>query len=200
MNTLRNRHNVGFWCANRLARRSGTDYNKGGKLAAVAEGALAGKTVVLAKPRTFVNRSGVAVADLLKRFHLRPQDLIVFCDDLDREVGALRIRGSGGHGGQNGLRSIIDALQSDEFVRIRLGIGRPKVDGVPTRDPEHVARWVLADPTAAERGSYWIPPWTARKPMHFSRCWRMDSGETMGKFNARGDALPMDDAVQRHRS
>lgn len=146
-----NRHNVGFWCANRLARRAGTDFNGGGRLASIAEGVLCGRRVWLAKPRTYVNASGPAVAELLRRYRLRPQDLVVICDDLDRDVGALRVRGRGGHGGHNGLRSIVASIGSEDFCRVRIGIGRPTVAGSPTRDPEYVAAYVLGDPPRKER-------------------------------------------------
>jgi peptidyl-tRNA hydrolase, PTH1 family len=180
-----NRHNVGFWCLNRLARRAGADFSHGGKLAAVAEGTIAARTVALAKPRTYVNQSGAAVAELLKRFGLKPQDLVVVCDDLDREVGLLRIRGSGGHGGHNGLRSIIAAVGSDEFTRVRIGIGRPNVDGVPTRDPEHVAGYVLGDPPVAERQVLNTAVETAADAIDSLLTDGLE--RTMGRFNARGD-------------
>jgi PTH1 family peptidyl-tRNA hydrolase len=180
-----NRHNVGFWCLNRVARRAGTQFSLGGKLAAVAEGTLASKSVALAKPRTYVNQSGTAVAELLKRYRLQAQDLVVVCDDLDREVGALRIRGSGGHGGHNGLRSIIAAIQSDEFIRIRIGIGRPVVDGLPTRDPEHVAQYVLADPPAAERQRLELAVEMAADAVESLLTNGLE--RTLGKFNAGGD-------------
>ena len=146
-----NRHNVGFWSINRLAKRAHIDLGHHSKLATTGEGAIAGQTVVLAKPRIFVNNSGKAVAALLKRHQLKPEQLLVIYDDLDLPVGLLRIRASGRHGGQNGMRSIIASIQSQDFPRIRIGIGRPSVQGVPTRDPEIIARYVLANPPFGER-------------------------------------------------
>jgi PTH1 family peptidyl-tRNA hydrolase len=147
----RNRHNVGFWVVNRLARLAGIDFARRGRLASLAEGTIAGRHVALVKPQTFVNNSGDAVRDLLRRYRLAPSDLLVVYDELDLPVGALRIREQGGHGGQNGMRSIIAAIGSQEFPRIRIGIGRPLAGGEPTRDPEYVAAYVLADPTPEER-------------------------------------------------
>ena len=146
-----NRHNVGFWCVNRLAHGAGADFGRRGRLATVAEGILGERHVALAKPRTFVNNSGEAIRELMKRYRLKSGDLIVICDDLDLPPGALRIRERGGHGGHNGLRSIIACIGTDDFPRVRIGIGRPWVDGLPTREPERVAAHVLADPPSGER-------------------------------------------------
>jgi peptidyl-tRNA hydrolase, PTH1 family len=146
-----NRHNVGFWCLNRLARRESLAFRRNGRLASTAEGQIAGKSVLLVKPMTFVNRSGDAVGALLRRNKIRPEDMIVVYDELDLPVGALRIRERGSHGGQNGMKSIIAAAGTQDFPRVRIGIGRPVVDGQPTRDPEHVADYVLNNPPPAER-------------------------------------------------
>jgi PTH1 family peptidyl-tRNA hydrolase len=107
--------------------------------------------VTLAKPQTFVNRSGDAVRDLLRRLRVPAERLIVVYDELDLPVGTLRIRESGSHGGQNGMRSIIAAIGSQDFPRIRVGIGRPDYLGQPTRDPEQIAAYVLSDPPWAEK-------------------------------------------------
>jgi len=145
------RHNVGFWCLNRLARRHGIAFSSRGRLAAAGEGRLAGQPVILAKPRTFVNLSGRAVSHLLKRHRLSPQQLLVVCDDLDLPLGRVRLRPSGSHGGHRGMRSIIEAIGSQDFPRIRIGIGRPRVAGEPTWEPEVVVDYVLSPMTAEER-------------------------------------------------
>jgi PTH1 family peptidyl-tRNA hydrolase len=144
-----NRHNVGYWCVNRLARLHGVPL-KAKRLATIGEGSIAGTPVLLAKPRTFVNRSGRAVADLLRSFKIDRERMLVICDDLDLPVGRLRMRSSGGHGGQKGLRSIIGAIGSGDFPRLRIGIGRPVVDGRPTWEPEDIADHVLSDPPPQE--------------------------------------------------
>jgi PTH1 family peptidyl-tRNA hydrolase len=118
------RHNVGFWCLNRLARRHGIAFSSRGRLAAVGEGKLADRPVILAKPRTFVNLSGRAVGHLLQRYRLSPQQLLVVCDDLTCRWGA-SASGEGSHG-HKGMRSIIDAIGSQDFPRIRIGIGCPR--------------------------------------------------------------------------
>lgn len=144
-----NRHNVGYWSVNRLARLHGIPL-KARRLATVGEGAIAGVPVLLAKPRTFVNRSGHAVAALLRNFRIKPDRMLVICDDLDLPAGRLRLRPGGGHGGQKGLRSIIGTIGSGGFPRLRIGIGRPLVDGEPSWDPDVVAVYVLSEPTPAE--------------------------------------------------
>jgi PTH1 family peptidyl-tRNA hydrolase len=145
------RHNVGFWCLNRLARRHGIAFTKRGRLATVGEGRLAGRSVILAKPRTFVNLSGRALSHLLRRYRLSPQHLLVVYDDLDLPLGRVRLRPRGVHGGHRGMRSIVEAIGSEDFPRIRIGIGRPEVNGEPTWEPEAVAAYVLAPMTAEER-------------------------------------------------
>jgi PTH1 family peptidyl-tRNA hydrolase len=141
-----NRHNVGYWCVNRLARLHGVQM-KARPLAAYGEGTVDGTPVLLAKPRTFVNRSGTAAASLLRNFKIERRNMIVIHDELDLPLGALRIKPGGGHGGQKGLRSIIGAVGGDDFPRIRVGIGRPVANGRPSWDPKDVAEYVLSDPT-----------------------------------------------------
>lgn len=147
-----NRHNVGFWTLNRLARHHGIEFTSRGRLAFSGSGSVGGREVTLAKPRTFVNRSGEAVLHLVRQLELdSSQEMLVVCDDLDLPVGKVRLRPSGGHGGQKGLQSIIGSVGSEEFPRLRIGIGRPLVDGQPAYDPAIVASYVLSDPPAKER-------------------------------------------------
>jgi len=145
------RHNVGFWCVNRLGRRYGVPLKKHTSLATMGQGLIEGSEVILAKPRTYVNRSGEAVAALVRRYKVAPGELIVVCDSLDLPVGAVRLRPQGGHGGHKGLQSIIKHLGIEDFPRIRIGIGRSLVDGEPTYDPEEIAEYVLSDPPPDER-------------------------------------------------
>ncbi|MEX0682218.1 MAG: aminoacyl-tRNA hydrolase [Dehalococcoidia bacterium] len=140
-----NRHNVGYWCINRLARLHGITL-KAKTLATIGEGEIRGVPVILVKPRTYVNRSGEAIGPALKRWKIDAHNLVIVYDDLDLPAGRVRIKPNGGSGGHNGLKSIIAAAGSQEFVRIRVGIGRPHVEGKPTWEPEHVADWVLRDP------------------------------------------------------
>jgi len=129
------RHNIGWRVVEKVAERHrGAHFIEEG-WAETARVAMAGKTVLLAKPETYVNLSGTAVADLRKRHRVPPGQILVMYDDLDLPVGQLRLRMKGGHGGHNGMRSVIEALGTPEFPRLRIGIGRPP-EGV---DPaEHV--------------------------------------------------------------
>lgn len=144
-----NRHNVGYWCINHLARLHGIDL-KARRVAAVGEGEIEGQPVTLLKPRTFVNNSGHAVGPALRHAHVPVGHLIVLYDELDLPSGRVRIKPKGGHGGHNGLRSIVGAVGSNEFPRIRIGIGRPHVDGKPSWDSDVVAVYVLGDPSPSE--------------------------------------------------
>lgn len=144
-----NRHNVGYWVVNRLARLHGINL-KARRLAAVGDGRIGETEALLVKPRTFVNNSGHAVTAAMKHAGARPDRLLVIHDDLDMPPGKLRLRSGGGHGGHNGVRSIMGAVGTGDFARLRIGIGRPHVDGEPTWDPDMVAVWVLGDPARVD--------------------------------------------------
>ncbi len=138
------RHNIGWEVIDRLARRRGIAVEDEEGWARVGRGTLAGVRVILAKPQTYVNLSGLAVRDLSRRHHVKVADVFVIVDDLDLPLGRLRIRPKGGHGGHKGLQSVIDALGSEAFPRVRVGVGRPP-EG---RDP---AEFVLTKFTPHER-------------------------------------------------
>ena len=122
------RHNVGFAVVDRLAARAGERFkaHKGsGNTSEVAEARLAGRRVVLAKPRSYMNVSGGPVAGVLRYFGVPATGLVVVHDDLDLEFGAIRLKRGGGEGGHNGLRSISQSLGTKDYLRVRFGIGRP---------------------------------------------------------------------------
>jgi PTH1 family peptidyl-tRNA hydrolase len=146
-----NRHNVGFWCVNRLGRSYAIPLRTHTSLATTGLGMIEGRQAILAKPRTYVNNSGDAVAALVRRYSVPPQRLLVICDSLDLPVGAVRVRRSGSHGGQKGLKSIIDRLGVNSFPRIRIGIGRPVIGGEPVYERELIAEYVLSDTPRDER-------------------------------------------------
>jgi PTH1 family peptidyl-tRNA hydrolase len=146
-----NRHNVGFWTINRLARRLGIEVKQHAGLVSTGKGEYNGRRLILAKPRTFMNNSGNAVHELLRRYRLEPAQMLVVYDDLDLPLARVRLRARGGHGGNRGIRSVLEAAGSTEVPRVRIGIGRPVVNGQPSWEPEHVAAWVLSDPPPAER-------------------------------------------------
>jgi PTH1 family peptidyl-tRNA hydrolase len=117
------RHNLGFRVVDRLAERAGVDLVLDRDLQAwTAEAALGGQPVVLAKPRTYMNRSGRAGLALCRRYEAEPGDLLVVYDEADLALGRLRVRPRGSAGGHRGMRSLIDVFGSDEIPRIRLGV------------------------------------------------------------------------------
>ena len=138
------RHNVGFRCIDRLADSSPGGAARSHRLAHTFEQVVAGRRVVLAKPRTYVNESGRAVTSLFTRFRAAASDLIVVYDEMALPYGKVRIRARGGHGGHNGMRSIIGAVGTQEFARVRIGIGRPEGQA---GDVQHV----LGRPSDEER-------------------------------------------------
>ncbi|HEY7294631.1 MAG TPA: aminoacyl-tRNA hydrolase [Dehalococcoidia bacterium] len=145
------RHNVGFWVINRLSKRLGIPVEKHNRTASVGEGTFCGHRLVLAKPRTFMNDSGNAIRELLRKYKLPAGGMLLIYDELDLPLGRVRVRETGGSGGQKGMKSILAAAGTQEFPRIRIGIGRPVVGDQPSWDPEHVANWVLGNPPAEQR-------------------------------------------------
>ena len=120
-----NRHNVGFLIADVLADRIGGRFKGHRSGCDVIEGRLAGRRVVLAKPRSFMNLAGGPVAGAVRFFKVDPSELVVLHDDLDLPFGAVRLKLGGGEGGHNGLRSISKSLSTKDYLRVRFGIGRP---------------------------------------------------------------------------
>ena len=139
-----NRHNVGFMVLDLLAERTGGRFSAHKGRADVVEGRLAGQPAVLCKPKTYMNVSGGPVASLRDWFKVPTERIVVVHDELDIGFGVLRLKRGGGDNGHNGLRSISSAIGSKEYLRVRVGIGRP-----PGRqDP---ADFVLKDFSATER-------------------------------------------------
>jgi peptidyl-tRNA hydrolase, PTH1 family len=139
-----NRHNAGYLAADVLAARAGVRFRAGKFRAMAAEGRVAGFGAIIAKPLTFMNESGVAVAGISGYYRLGAGQVVVIHDELDLPFGTIRLKLGGGDNGHNGLRSVTAHLGTREYYRVRIGIGRP-----PGRmDP---AAYVLRDFSAAER-------------------------------------------------
>ncbi len=144
-NYAKNRHNVGFMASEILADRIGEKFKVHKKSGAeVATGRLAGRSVVLAKPRVYMNESGRQVGPLAQFFSVSPAHIIVIHDELDIDFGRIRLKLGGGEGGHNGLRSVASALGTKDFQRVRIGVGRPP----GRKDP---AAFVLENFNATER-------------------------------------------------
>lgn len=147
----RSRHNIGFMCLNRFARKHGIRFARKQGQARVAEGEINGMKVVLARPQTGMNLSGYSVSRLVKKYKISPEDLIVIHDDLDLPLGKIRIRQGGRSGGHKGIKSIIEELGNADFLRIRVGIGRPDLmDSAAMEKDSGVINHVLSDFVASE--------------------------------------------------
>jgi len=139
-----NRHNVGFRCLNHFARHHSIRFDHRRCRAKVGLGELGGEKLLLVKPRTFVNLSGKSVAGLVHKHDIPLSDLLVVYDDLDLPLGKIRLRQNGGSGGHKGMNSIISTLGSEEFPRIRVGIGRPQVEEQSISE-DAIVNYVLSD-------------------------------------------------------
>ncbi len=142
----RTRHNAGFMAVDVLGRRFGIAVSQEKQHAVIGKGRVESHECVLAKPQTFMNESGRAVAGLLREFYCGPADLLVLHDELDLPLGTIRIKMGGGHGGHNGLRSLIEHIGTADFIRVRIGIGRP----APGMD---AADFVLSSFSSEERSA-----------------------------------------------
>jgi PTH1 family peptidyl-tRNA hydrolase len=146
----RTRHNIGYLVIDKLLQGLGLELNQVKYQAAWSSSSLDGQEVVIAKPLTYMNESGKAIVSLLNAFQLPIKHLIVIYDDIDLPLAQLRIRPKGGSGGHKGVNSIIEALQSQDFPRVRIGIGRPRGRQEPA---EYVLRtftkreWLKLEPT-----------------------------------------------------
>jgi PTH1 family peptidyl-tRNA hydrolase len=127
------RHNAGFEVADRLGKAHGIEIAKAKRKSVLGEGVIAGRKVVVAKPQTYMNLSGDAVVELVGFYKAELLDIVIVCDDVSLPPGEVRIRKKGSAGGHNGLKSVIERLGTDEFARVKIGIG------------EKPSGWDLAD-------------------------------------------------------
>jgi len=172
----RNRHNAGFHCLDRLAETYQMRFDARRDKAEVALGRVAGRRVVLAKPQTYMNDSGLAVGALARFYKIEPGQVLVVYDELDLPRGTLRLRPHGSAGGHRGMLSIIQHLGTREFPRLRVGIGRP-----PGQMPPQA--YVLQDFSADE--------WAEMQEVYGRAVAAIESfvvdgiKEAMNRFNAR---------------
>lgn len=136
------RHNMGFMVLDRLSDNFQIDIDKDVFHGLLGKGKMFGEDILLFKPTTFMNLSGQAVVEVMNFFKVSLDDLLVVCDDMALDVGAIRLRLKGSSGGQKGLQNIIDLLGSEDFKRLRVGIGRPEYDTID---------YVLGKPSEDER-------------------------------------------------
>jgi PTH1 family peptidyl-tRNA hydrolase len=138
------RHNVGFRVVDRLAEQQRWTWERRGR-AMLANGNIGSEKVVLIKPLTFMNNSGEAIGELVRWYKVQPEDVLIVYDELDLPLGKVRLRSNGSAGGHNGLNSIIHHLHTNQFPRLRVGIGRPENMRMNTVD------YVLGAPGGDER-------------------------------------------------
>jgi PTH1 family peptidyl-tRNA hydrolase len=167
------RHNIGFELVDALASAHGIKVDRRQARALVGRGTINETPVLLVKPQTFMNLSGVAVAALLKAENVTLTDLLVLVDDIRLPVGKIRLRAQGSAGGQNGLKSLIASLESDQWARLRIGVGEP---------PEgSQIDWVLSRFATADRK---VMDETLITAMGAVEVWLKDGIETaMNRFN-----------------
>ena len=139
------RHNAGFICMDAISKKLGVAVNKSKYKALIAETMIADKRVLLMLPQTYMNLSGEAVSAAASFYKIPPHQILVISDDISLDVGKMRVRRKGSHGGQKGLKSITEQLGSSDFPRIKIGVGQKP-------HPEYdLAAWVLSNFTADER-------------------------------------------------
>lgn len=171
------RHNVGFELVDALAAANGIAVNQRLYRSLVGRGQIAGQRVMLVKPQTFMNLSGEAVAQVVQREQLPLENLLVVSDDIHLPVGRIRLRARGSSGGQNGLKSISTRLGSQEWARLRLGVGEPP--------PGLQIDWVLSRFSRADRK---VIDETLITAMGAAEVWLTDGIEAaMNRFNGAAE-------------
>jgi peptidyl-tRNA hydrolase, PTH1 family len=139
-------HNVGFMCVNYFARKNGIRFDKAQVDARTGMGKVAGTQVLIARPHTFMNRSGLSVSRLVSKYKIPLAGLLIVYDDLDLPLGKIRIRPEGSPGGHNGMKSIVQELGSQDFPRLRVGISRPvSIDGLPEDKNADIITYLLSE-------------------------------------------------------
>ena len=173
-----NRHNIGFMVIDEIASRSrGCDGFRAKFGAELASADVAGAKAILLKPQEYMNVSGQALQRAAAFYQVEPKQVIVVHDEIDLPLGTLRVKVGGGHGGHNGLRSIIQELATQEFLRVRVGVGRPG----PAGKGSNVAGFVLDDFAKGERTEVEIVVKEAADAME--SLIQHGSIATMNKFN-----------------
>lgn len=147
-----NRHNIGFMCVSHFAKAQGIRFDKKQGQARTGTGEVAGNKLIVARPQTHMNLSGESVIRLVNKFNISLNDLLVIHDDLDLPLGKMRLGQGSGSGGHKGIDSIITHLGSQDFPRIRIGIGRPPIIEGSAEDREaDIVAYVLNDFTTDEK-------------------------------------------------
>ena len=176
------RHNLGFLALDRFAADAGISFSTKKKKALYGRGPWQGEDLLLLKPQTFMNSSGEAVLYLASFLHIEAGNIVVICDDINLAFGAMRIRKSGSAGGHNGLKSMIASLGTDEFARIRLGVGERADSGADLADH------VLAPFTPGEMGQ--MPVYLGHVSAALSLIAQGNIDKAMNTYNGRDCTKP----------
>ena len=145
LNYARTRHNVGFRAVDALAEKLGVKIDRARFRGLTAQASAGGEKLLLLKPQTFMNNSGLSVMDAARFYKLPPERVLVLFDDISLSVGRLRVRADGSAGGHNGIKNIIAHLGTQDFPRVKIGTGAPAGGGAEMVD------WVIGVPSQAER-------------------------------------------------
>jgi PTH1 family peptidyl-tRNA hydrolase len=145
-----NRHNIGFMCLDYFAHSHDIVFERSRSQAKIGLGRVLNREIVLAKPQTYMNNSGEAVGKLIRQHKVKIENLIVVHDDLDLPVGRIRIRLGGSSGGHKGINSIVRHISNQDFIHVRVGIGRPNSNGQDKGEDE-IVNYVLGDFTPEEK-------------------------------------------------
>jgi peptidyl-tRNA hydrolase, PTH1 family len=185
----RSRHNAGFMTIDRIAKAKGVELSRRRFKGLTAEATLAEKPALLVKPQSFYNLSGECISDLLGYFKIAPAHLIVVHDELDLEAGRLRIKQGGGDAGNRGVRSIAESLGATDFIRVRIGIGRPAgysaaVEPEQSPKTEENKDYLLRPMTAAERQA--LTPMLERAAEAVEAIAEHGLDAAMNRYNQRG--------------
>lgn len=172
------RHNVGFDTLDLLAHRNNIKINKIKFKSVYGEGSIGGEKVLLLKPQTYMNNSGIAILELYNFYKLSIKNIIVVVDDIDIEFGTIRVKGKGSAGSHNGLKSIIYHLQSEDFPRVKIGIGEK-------REGQDLANFVLSKFTKDERVD--IDAAIEKAALAVETIVNYDINKAMNEFNSRGN-------------
>ena len=168
------RHNAGFMAMDYLAQKLGVAVNRAKFDALTGETVIGGKRVLLMKPQTYMNHSGESVRDAAAFYKIPPENILIICDDINLDVGKLRIRRKGSDGGQRGLRDVIYQMNADTMPRIRLGVGKVPQGG-------DVVNWVLGRIPEGDRKAFFEVVEKTADAVPLVLAGKID--EAMGKFN-----------------
>ncbi len=178
-------HNLGFASVDAFAEKFGFTFKAGKGKYFAASGFINSEKVILVKPTTYMNLSGIAVAEVLNYFEAEPKDIIAVFDDINIPFGTLRLRKSGTAGGHNGIKSIINSLDTIEFPRLRIGFRTDQIDSILNKNPDVLPDLVLSKIPSALKEDVRAMADKSADALHF--CLTDGMERAMNKFNTAED-------------